>query len=74
MWEEGRPRRGIRSWVRQGASFSGHERNRLFVQSRENGVVEFEDRSLISGADSIEDGRAFVRMDADHDGDVDLFW
>ena len=73
MWEEGRPRRGIRSWVRQGASFSGYERNRLFVQNRKDGVVEFEDRSLISGADSVEDGRAFGLLDADRDGDVDLF-
>ena len=73
MWEEGRPRRGIRSWVRQGASFSGHERNRLFVQNRENERIEFEDRSLVSGADAKADGRAFGHLDVDRDGDLDLF-
>jgi hypothetical protein len=58
--------------VEQGASFSGHERNRLFLQTTESGERKFADRSLVSGADAVGDGRAFAQMDWDHDGDVDV--
>ena len=67
------PRQGLRAWVQQGASFSGHERNRLFRQIDRGGELVYEDISLISGADSIQDGRAFVKLDVDWDGDVDFF-
>ncbi len=49
-------------------SLSGKERHRLFIQSGGN----FEDASLVSGADFREDGRGFVLFDFDHDGWLDL--
>ena len=49
-------------------SFSGHERNRLFMQSNEN----FQDVSLVSGADDQNDGRGFVLFDYDRDGRLDM--
>ena len=49
-------------------SFSGNERNRLFLQANGN----FEEASLVSGADFREDGRGFVLFDYDHDGFVDM--
>jgi hypothetical protein len=49
-------------------SFSGHERNRMFFQTDDN----FDDVSLISGTDLIEDSRGFVWLDFDNDGWVDL--
>ena len=48
--------------------FSGNERNRMFFRSDGN----FEDLTLVSGADFREDGRGFVLMDFDKDGWVDL--
>ena len=42
------------------------------MQRRDEGVLRYEDASLVSGADSIQDGRAFAKLDADWDGDVDL--
>jgi hypothetical protein len=66
------PRSGIRYWVDQGASFSGHERNRFFVQLEGSEGLSFEDRSLVSGADALGDGRAFAKLDWDQDGDVDM--
>ena len=50
-------------------SFSGHEKNCLFVNS---GKGQFENVSLVSGADSSADGRAFVILDFDRDGDQDI--
>jgi len=49
-------------------SFSGKERNRLFLQTEDN----FDDVSLVSGADLIEDCRGFAWLDFDHDGWLDL--
>ncbi len=54
----------------QGFSFSGFERNTLFLNDRGR---RFVDISGISGADSIADGRAAVAADFDNDGDSDLF-
>ncbi len=51
-----------------GYSFSGGERNRLFLQSGGN----FDEASLVSGIDFRNDGRGFVIFDYDHDGFVDL--
>lgn len=48
--------------------FSGHERNRLFLQTAEN----FDDVSLVSGSDFREDGRGFALLDFDHDGWLDI--
>ena len=49
-------------------SFSGSERNRMFIRSGEN----FDDVSLVSGADSRQDGRGFVVSDFDRDGWLDM--
>ena len=51
-----------------GFSFSGSERNRLFLRRGK----EFEDASLVSGIDFKEDGRGFVIFDFDKDGAMDL--
>lgn len=49
-------------------SFSGHERNRLFMQTDEN----FDDVSLVSGVDFPKDSRGFVLWDFDNDGWIDM--
>jgi thiol-disulfide isomerase/thioredoxin len=54
----------------QGFSFSGYERDALFLNL--NGK-KFQDISGISGIDSITDGRAAVFADFDNDGDYDVF-
>lgn len=50
-------------------SFSGHERNRLFVNSEGR---SFRDDSILSGLDNIADGRAFAVCDFDRDGWQDI--
>jgi len=54
----------------QGFSFSGYERDTLFL-NREG--KKFMDVSGVSGIDSITDGRAAVFADFDNDGDEDVF-
>ncbi len=54
----------------QGFSFSGYERDALFL-NREG--KKFMDISGISGIDSITDGRGAVFADFDNDGDYDVF-
>ncbi|MFN0007735.1 MAG: ASPIC/UnbV domain-containing protein [Planctomycetota bacterium] len=54
----------------QGMSFSGHERDKLWIN---RGADGFADLSDISGADSPNDGRAAIAADFDDDGDLDLF-
>lgn len=49
-------------------SFSGGERNRLFMQRDGN----FKDVSLVSGVDFRQDGRGFAFFDYDRDGFQDL--
>jgi len=49
-------------------SFSGGERNRMFLQRDGN----FADVSLVSGADFKQDGRGFAIFDFDRDGFLDL--
>jgi hypothetical protein len=49
-------------------SFSGNERNRLFLSSNGN----FADATTVSGADFREDGRGFVLFDFDQDGWIDM--
>ena len=53
-----------------GMSFSGHERDKLWLN---RGAEGFADLSEMSGADSPNDGRAVLATDFDDDGDVDLF-
>lgn len=50
-------------------SFSGKERNKLFLNSN---ASEFKDVSLLSGADAIADGRTFGLFDYNHDGWQDI--
>lgn len=54
----------------EGFSFSGYERNVLFL-GLDNGT--FLDISGVSGLDSVLDGRASVFADFDNDGDADVF-
>lgn len=54
----------------KGFSFSGYERDALFLNH--NGK-KFQDISGVSGIDSITDGRAAVFADFDNDGDYDVF-
>lgn len=55
---------------REGFSFSGFERDALFLNL---GDETFKDISGVSGLDSILDGRALVLADFDNDGDLDVF-
>ena len=55
---------------REGLSFSGFERNKVFFGT---GGLRYADLSDISGADSEGDCRASVVADFDDDGDPDLF-
>ncbi len=50
-------------------SFSGHERNHLFLSDKGR---QFHDISGISGLDSPADGRSFVILDYDRDGRSDI--
>lgn len=49
-------------------SFSGGERNRMFLQSEDN----FKEVTLFSGADVRDDGRGFSYFDFNQDGWLDL--
>lgn len=53
----------------QGLSFSGFERNKVWL----NAGGKYVDLSDVSGADNPNDSRATVAADFDDDGDVDLF-
>jgi len=61
-----------RELLAQGASFSGHERNRTVLQRDVGGVVSYVDVSAVSGLDSLGDGRAFAWIDFDRDGRRDV--
>jgi len=54
----------------EGRSFSGNERDKLFMN---RGDGTFADLSDLSGCDNPNDGRATIGCDFDDDGDVDLF-
>jgi thiol-disulfide isomerase/thioredoxin len=53
----------------EGFSFSGYERNPLYL-NRGDGFLDI---SGVSGIDSVADGRAGVFADFDNDGDLDVF-
>lgn len=53
----------------EGRSFSGHERDCLFMSL---GDGTFRDISGISGIDSVTDGRSAIFADFDNDGDYDI--
>jgi tetratricopeptide (TPR) repeat protein len=56
--------------VRSGHSFSGRERNCVFLNTHQ---ARFADVSAVSGIDFPDDARAVARVDWDHDGDLDLW-
>jgi tetratricopeptide (TPR) repeat protein len=56
--------------VRQGRSFSGHERNSCFLNL---GQGKFADISSASGWDFPDDGRGIAQVDWDLDGDLDVW-
>ncbi len=56
--------------ISQGASFSGRERNRCFLNTH---AEKFADVSAVAGLDLIDDGRGIALVDWDHDGDLDLW-
>ena len=60
----------LNSFMRQGYSWSGHERNCVFLNT---GANAFADVSALSGFGFDDDGRAVVPIDWDHDGDLDLW-
>ena len=57
-------------FIRQGRSFSGHERHCAFLNLRDG---HFADVSSVAGLDLDDDGRAIGQVDWDHDGDLD-YW
>ena len=59
----------MRLLFNEGFSFSGYERNHLFLNLEGKG---FKDISGVSGIDSISDGRAALTADFDNDGDLDI--
>ena len=61
--------RAVNILVRSDGTWSGRERNLCF---RNRGDGTFEDISFTSGLDLETDGRAFVPLDLDDDGDLDL--
>ena len=54
----------------EGRSFSGNERDKLFLN---RGDGTFVDVSDLSGCDSPNDGRGVITADLDDDGDLDMF-
>ncbi len=63
------------SLMGKGFSFSGYERDPVFLSLGKNdqGQVKYLEVSGLSGMDSITDGRAGVFADFDNDGDLDVF-
>lgn len=53
-----------------GVSWSGHERNRCFLNTRHG---RFADASAAVGFDQLDDGRSLALVDWDHDGDLDVW-
>ena len=56
--------------LRQGKSFSGGERNCVYLNT---GGTRFANVSAVSGLDFDDDCRAIAATDWDHDGDIDLW-
>ncbi|MDA0766205.1 MAG: tetratricopeptide repeat protein [Verrucomicrobia bacterium] len=59
----------------EGRAFSGHERNRCFLNTGAGpaGGLRFANVSACSGLDFPDDGRAVALVDWDQDGDLDLW-
>ena len=60
----------MRLLFNEGLSFSGYERDHLYLN---RGGESFTDISGVSGIDSLSDGRAALLADFDNDGDLDVF-
>jgi len=68
----------LASMLRQGRSWSGHERNCCFLNTgqgtdSDTRTQRFANISAVSGFDWSDDGRALAPVDWDHDGDLDLW-
>lgn len=64
--------RATQQLLREGRSFSGRERNCVFLNC--GSVPRFANVSTASGLDFPDDGRSFGTVDWDHDGDLDLWF
>lgn len=62
----------LSSLIRQGGSFSGRERNCVFLNLGSKSE-KWADVSGVTGLDLIDDGRAIATCDWDHDGDLDIW-
>ena len=62
--------RDLNDQVSRGKSFSGYERNALFLNRAGNG---FSDVGAILGVDFDDDARAVATIDWDRDGDLDMW-
>ncbi|MFN0084643.1 MAG: ASPIC/UnbV domain-containing protein [Blastocatellia bacterium] len=73
--EKGVLRQDQNELLGKGFSFSGYERDTLFLNlgRSESGQVKFTEISGVSGIDHLSDGRASVFADFDNDGDPDVF-
>ncbi len=61
--------------VRQGSSWSGNERNCVFLNcTKMSNSPRFANMSAVSGLDFPDDGRAVAIVDWDHDGDLDVWF
>ena len=61
--------------MREGRSFSGREKNCIFINTGGNPLAagRFADISSVSGLDFPDDGRAIALVDWDQDGDLDMW-
>ena len=57
--------------IKQGQSFSGRERNCVFLNTEQ---PQFANVSSVSGLDFDDDARAAAKVDWDFDGDIDLWF
>jgi len=73
--DKGVLRQDQNSLLGKGFSFSGYERDPVFLSLGKNdkGQVKYFEVSGLSGMDSITDGRAGLFADFDNDGDLDVF-
>ena len=62
--------RDLNDKVAQGKSFSGYERNPLFLNLEGNGFAEV---SGLFGVDYVDDARAVATVDWDRDGNLDMW-
>ncbi len=63
--------------VRAGASWSGSERNRVFLHRqrvKESGWPRYQDVSALTGLDFLDDARGLAITDWDQDGDLDVWF